>query len=278
MKLVGYDKDANGNDQGDYKGLPAGCLEFYAASVALGLDAVHKAGYVYRNLKPINVLLDAQGQVRLSDMGLARDISGGPTSQQSGTRGYWPPEIIDRTPYTTEPDWWSLGVIMFVMFTHKMPFHATMDELGDEDAAIDAATCAGVIDYKHGEPEDLQSIISALCTIDMTKRLGVAGGVDDLKSHPYFTKKSFDWARLERGAMEAPWKPNVNDTITPSAMDIAAIPIPSGVVWDDVDRAEFADWGYFNEVAWEDEAIARIRKKRELEGAGGEAVSTCTIC
>ena len=64
--------------------------------MALGLQAIHDAGYVYRDLKPQNVLLDGEGQVRISDMGLTADISKGPIKQCSGTRGYWSPETIKK--------------------------------------------------------------------------------------------------------------------------------------------------------------------------------------
>ena len=100
----------------------ASTLKFYAASMACGLQAIHDAGYVYRDLKPQNVLLDADGQVRISDMGLTASIVKGPIKQKSGTIGYWSPETIKKEAYTTEPDWWSLGVTVFVLFSDKMPF------------------------------------------------------------------------------------------------------------------------------------------------------------
>ena len=85
-------------------------LQYYGASMGLGLQAIHDMGYVYRDLKPMNVLLDGEGQVRVSDMGLTANITGGPIKQCSGTRGFWSPETITKQMYTTEPDWWSLGV------------------------------------------------------------------------------------------------------------------------------------------------------------------------
>ena len=97
-------------------------LKFYTASMALGLGAIHEMGYVYRDLKPMNCLLDSTGQLRVSDMGLTANISGGPIKQCSGTRGYWYPETIQKQPYTTKPDWWSLGVTAYVLFSHKLPF------------------------------------------------------------------------------------------------------------------------------------------------------------
>ena len=54
------------------KGLQLDVVRFYMASVVLGLEALHAAGYVYRDLKDHNVLLDASGQARISDFGLVR--------------------------------------------------------------------------------------------------------------------------------------------------------------------------------------------------------------
>lgn len=97
------------------------------------MQAIHDAGYVYRDLKPQNVLLDSEGKVRISDMGLTANITGGTIKQCSGTRGYWSPETIQKQPYQCEPDWWSLGVTMFVLHSDKMPFHGALNLI--------AATC-----------------------------------------------------------------------------------------------------------------------------------------
>ena len=104
-----------------YSAMDMPMIKYYAASMALGLQAVHEMGYVYRDLKPMNVLLDGDGQVRVSDMGLTADISAGPIKQCSGTRGYWSPETIKKQEYTTEPDWWSLGVTMVLPPCNPVP-------------------------------------------------------------------------------------------------------------------------------------------------------------
>ena len=132
--------------------LSAQTLKFYAASMACGLQAIHEAGYVYRDLKPQNVLLDAEGQVRISDMGLTADITKGPIKQCSGTRGYWSPETIKKEKYTTAPDWWSLGVTVYVLTSDKMPFKGKTDE------EKDAATLSGEIEYSHGESDEIQKV------------------------------------------------------------------------------------------------------------------------
>ena len=85
-------------------------VRFYAASILLGLEALHVAGVVYRDLKPDNVLLDRGGTVKLTDFGLALCLGAhGTANSKAGTRGYWAPEVIRRQPYRFEPDFWSLG-------------------------------------------------------------------------------------------------------------------------------------------------------------------------
>ena len=247
--------------------LSAQTLKFYAASMACGLQAIHDAGYVYRDLKPQNVLLDAEGQVRISDMGLTADISKGPIKQCSGTRGYWSPETIKKEPYTTQPDWWSLGVTMFVLFSDKMPFSGK----GDEEK--DAATCKGEIDYKHDEPKDLQEFISALCTIDKSARLGANGGVAQIKAHPYM--KDVDWVKLEAGLVDAEIKPNPNDINAPSRSEVDAFKKPKDVDWTAEDEKAFDNWNFMNAGLWQEEAIFRIKMKGEIKGMGGGGGGGC---
>jgi serine/threonine protein kinase len=88
-------------------------------------------------------------------------------------------------PYTTEPDWWSLGVTVFVLFSDKMPFSGKTEEEKNE------ATVKGEIEYKHGESDELQKFVSALCTVDQKARLGCTDGLQEVMVHPYFN--GFNW-------------------------------------------------------------------------------------
>lgn len=137
-------------------------------------------------------------------------------------------------------------------------------------------TLAGEIDFKHDEPDDLQAVIKAFCTIDMKQRLGCNGGLEEVKKHPYFN--GFDWAALEAGTLPAPVLPNVNDINAPDKSEIAKFVKPKDVEWTDADQKDFADWDYFDSELWlEAEAMTRIQKYKELSGGGGGAGGCCTI-
>jgi len=202
--------------------------------------------------------------VRISDMGLCADISKGAIKQTSGTRGYWSPETINKNQYTTEPDWWSLGVTSFVLFSDKMPFH------GEDDAAKDAKTVSGEIDYAHGEPDDLKKFIGDLCTIDMSARLK---GLSGVKAHPYFS--GFNWAALESGELAPPVVPSPNDINAPDKNSIPPFVADPSVTWDADDQAKFATWDYMNTDIWGDEAIAMMEKRKLIGGGGGGGGGGC---
>ncbi|CAN0462119.1 unnamed protein product, partial [Ascophyllum nodosum] len=55
-------------------GLPAAHVRFYAANVVEALTHLHSRGYAHRDLKPENLMIDAQGYIRVVDMGMARRI------------------------------------------------------------------------------------------------------------------------------------------------------------------------------------------------------------
>lgn len=81
-------------------------------------------------MKPENILLDDNGHVRISDLGLAVEI---PENEQVrgrvGTVGYMAPEVIDNEKYSFSPDWFSLGCLLFEMIEGQAPFRARKEKV-----------------------------------------------------------------------------------------------------------------------------------------------------
>lgn len=89
-------------------GVPDSQAKFYAAAIADGLGHMHKRGYVYRDLKPENVMLDSHGYTVIVDFGFAKYVPD-KTYTLCGTPLYLPPEIILNRGHNQAADHWSMG-------------------------------------------------------------------------------------------------------------------------------------------------------------------------
>lgn len=94
-----------------------------AHQLCAGLAAAHDAGLLHRDLKPANVMLDGRGRARITDFGLAvgaEDIGG--RQQFAGTPAYMAPEQRTGAPANVKTDIYSLGLVLFEIFTGKRAF------------------------------------------------------------------------------------------------------------------------------------------------------------
>ncbi|XP_068190848.1 serine/threonine-protein kinase N2 isoform X2 [Antennarius striatus] len=90
---------------------------FYSSCVLLGLEFLHQNQIVYRDLKLDNLLMDADGFVRIADFGLCKEgmCHGDRTSTFCGTPEFLAPEVLTDNNYTRSVDWWGLGVLIYEM-------------------------------------------------------------------------------------------------------------------------------------------------------------------
>lgn len=112
---------------------------FYAAEIVLILEFLHeREGVAYRDLKPENLLLDADGHIKLVDFGFAKRLGSRKTRQEigkvevdsnigetytlCGTPEYLAPEVIQSKGHTTAVDWWALGILIYEFLTGYPPF------------------------------------------------------------------------------------------------------------------------------------------------------------
>jgi serine/threonine-protein kinase len=105
--------------------LPAGTIGAICAQVAAGLDAVHAAGLIHRDVKPGNILLDGDGTACLTDFGINKDTDGTVLTrpgQAVGSIDYMAPEQIRGEPVSAATDVYSLGCVLFECAVGRPPF------------------------------------------------------------------------------------------------------------------------------------------------------------
>ncbi len=115
----------------------------YLDQLADALSTAHSNDVIHRDIKPENILLDENGNLYLSDFGIARDVnvsSGATTTHtaMAGTPGYSSPEQITGKPVTKQTDIYSLGIMLYEMLTGHRPFKGE-DDMDDLEQHIIAA-------------------------------------------------------------------------------------------------------------------------------------------
>jgi serine/threonine protein kinase len=185
---------------------------FYTAEITLGLLFLHSRNVAYRDLKLDNVMLDANGHIKIADFGMCKDTTTGPARTFCGTLDYIAPEIIKEIPYGPSVDWWALGVLTYEMLAGQPPFDgATEDDLF-------MAILHNEVLFPVWLSKEAVSFIRGLLIKDRERRLGCGPtGADDLKAHVFF--RGIDWEKLERREVEPPFKPKVKGDRTADNFD-----------------------------------------------------------
>ncbi|XP_063763369.1 rhodopsin kinase grk7-b isoform X2 [Eleginops maclovinus] len=201
------------------------CMErvvYYAAQITTGILHLHTLDIVYRDMKPENVLLDAKGQCRLSDLGLAIELpKNQKVCQKAGTTGYMAPEILRKESYRTSVDWWSLGCTIYEMVAARLPFKDFREKVQNDE--VTRRTLEDDCKFEHKNFDDSsRDLIRCFLKKKAVFRLGCRN--DDPRDHVFF--KSINFRCLEAGLVDPPWVPKSNVVYakdTDRLMDTSAV-------------------------------------------------------
>lgn len=218
--------------------------QFYIAETVLAIDSIHQLGFIHRDIKPDNLLLDSKGHVKLSDFGLCTGLKKAHRTEfyrnlnhslpsdftfqnmnskrkaetwkrnrrqlafsTVGTPDYIAPEVFMQTGYNKLCDWWSLGVIMYEMLIGYPPFCSETPQ----------ETYKKVMNWKETltfppevpVSEKAKGLILRFCC-EWEHRIG-APGVEEIKNNLFF--EGVDWEHIrERPAAISIEIKSIDDT------------------------------------------------------------------
>eukprot|EP00922_Rhytidocystis_sp_ex-Travisia-forbesii_P049014 GHVS01072980.1.p1 GENE.GHVS01072980.1~~GHVS01072980.1.p1 ORF type:complete len:655 (+),score=99.17 GHVS01072980.1:253-2217(+) len=193
--------------------IPPVQARFFSAELVCAFSYLHVNNIVYRDLKPENLLIDAEGHIKIADFGFAKRVPPDDrTFTLCGTHEYLAPETIVGKGHGIPVDWWALGILIFEMLAGHPPFY------DEAPVGIYKRILAGKIDFPIHIDSASRSLIRRLLVADPTKRLGcLQGGAQDVSAHRFY--KGVDWQHCIQRLIPPPFVPAVRGPLDTSMFD-----------------------------------------------------------
>ena len=173
--------------------------QFYGGSLLLAIEYLHNRKFIYRDLKPENVMvLNKNGYIKLIDFGTAKKITDR-TSTIIGTPHYMAPEVVLGEGYSFQVDCWSIAICMYEFMCGGVPF--------GENADDPMEVYLSVVNTKLTFPSfckdrDFKNLMTHMLNKNPVKRLTK---IDRIKNHVWF--QNFNWEQLIEMNMKAGYLP-----------------------------------------------------------------------
>lgn len=146
--------------------------------VLRGLAQAHRIGLIHRDVKPENVLLTEDGQVKVADFGLMRAVDEHTASATVlGTVGYAAPELVGDGPVDQRSDVYAVGIMAYEMLTGSRPYTGTALQVVNAHVSRDVPAPSGVVP---GVPPALDEFVLRATARDASRRPVDAAALLDL--------------------------------------------------------------------------------------------------
>jgi serum/glucocorticoid-regulated kinase 2 len=163
----------------------------------MAIGYLHSQGIAHRDLKLENILIDADGYLKIIDYGLAKMIGQEELSMSfCGTPEYLAPEMVNRTGHDKNVDWWAIGVLIYEMLIGVTPFYNRNRNMLLMKIKNSKVIFPDRTRYRIDYSDEIVDLIVGLLAKEKTKRLGFKDDGKEVLAHPFFA--SLDLEKLEK--------------------------------------------------------------------------------
>jgi hypothetical protein len=164
----------------------------WLGQIIIGLQEIHSMNIVHQDIKAGNILLHADKNIRIADMGLAAICDPTVDSSWVGTKPYFPPERVFKKPVGFPADIFAVGMIIYFFFGEgNFPSYRDFKDPSQKKALEKLmqrnSTSAHTWSLRIEAGSDLEDLYKRMTEPDPAKRITIP----QIKEHPYF--KTFDW-------------------------------------------------------------------------------------
>lgn len=154
---------------------------FYAASLFLAINYIHRKKFVHGSINTDNILIDAEGYIKIKNF----TNSNKPNKEKHNTLDtysllFTAPEVLSGDSYSFAADYWSIGIVLYFLFFEAFPFDIN-DKCQDPMAILSSINksqlCFNGCEFK------MKEMLESLLTVDKTKRIQCMGDVKKLKCY-----------------------------------------------------------------------------------------------
>jgi len=174
--------------------------KFYVGCAVVALEFLHASNVLLRGVCPELLMIGTNGYLLFSDFRLAKKCS---ALQRCftvcGIPTYMPPEQVSQQGQSKPGDWWALGVMLYEMLAGEVPFGQGMSS--DLQIYDKITSYTGQLPCPADFTADAKDLLAGLLCPDERARLSAK----QVRRHKWF--KGFNWSALEKGTLQAPFKP-----------------------------------------------------------------------